>query len=72
MREHAKWAQKKAEAFQAKEAQCHKKIYDKQSKTAGLEDGDTVLLCVTTFKGHYKIQDRWENKGVCCAKAALS
>ena len=29
MREHAKWAQKKAEAFQAKEAQCHKKNYDK-------------------------------------------
>ena len=29
MREHAEWAQKKAEAFQGKEAQCHKKNYDK-------------------------------------------
>ena len=29
MREHVKWAQKKAEAFEAKEVQCHKKSYDK-------------------------------------------
>ena len=29
MRECSKWAQKKAEAFQAKEAKCHKKNYDK-------------------------------------------
>ena len=29
MRECANWAQKKAEAFQTKEAQCHKKNYDK-------------------------------------------
>ena len=29
MREQAKWAQKKAGTFQAKEAQCHKKKYDK-------------------------------------------
>ena len=27
-----------------------------------LEVGDTVLVCVTTFKGHHKIQDRWENR----------
>ena len=29
MRECAKWAQKKAEVFQAKETQCHKRNYDK-------------------------------------------
>ena len=58
----AKWAQKKAEAFQAKEAQCHKKHYDKQNTAAALEVGDMVLVHVTTFKGCHKIQDRWENR----------
>ena len=61
MRECAKWAQKKAEAFQVKEAQCHKRNYDKRSKAVALEVGDTVLVCVTAFNGHHKIQDRWEN-----------
>ena len=27
-----------------------------------MEVRDTVLVCVTTFKGHHKIQDRWENR----------
>ena len=27
-----------------------------------LEVGDTVLVCLTTFKGHHKTQDRWENR----------
>ena len=27
-----------------------------------LEVGDMVLVCVTPFKGHHKIQDRWENR----------
>ena len=27
-----------------------------------LEVGDMVLVDVTVFKGHYKIQDRWENR----------
>ena len=27
-----------------------------------LEVGDTVLVHVTTFKGHHKMQDRWENR----------
>ena len=62
MQEHTKWVQKKAEAIQAKEAQCHKRNYDKWSKAAALEAGDTVLVCVTTFKGHHKIQDQWENR----------
>ena len=62
IREHAKWAHKKAEAFQAKEAQCHKKNYDKQSREVALAVGDTVLVCVTVFKGCHKIQDTWENR----------
>ena len=60
MREHAKWAQKKPEAFQAKAAKCHKCNYD--SRAAALEVGDTVLVHVTAFKGCHKIQDRWENR----------
>ena len=61
MREHAKWAQKKPEAFQAKEAQCHKN-YDKWSKAVALEVGDMVLVCVTAFKVHHKIQNGWGNR----------
>ena len=37
IRECTKWACKEAEAFQAKEAQCYKKNYDKQSRTVALE-----------------------------------
>ena len=62
LREWTKWAHKKAEAFQAKEAQRHKCNYDRKSRAAALEVGDTVLVHVTTFKGHHKMQDRWENR----------
>ena len=62
LREWTKWAHKKAEAFQAKEAQRHKHNYDRKSRAAALEVGDSVLVCVTTFKGHHKMQDRWENR----------
>ena len=50
-----KWPHKKAEAFQAKEAQKHKQNYNKRSRATALEVGDTVLVCVTTFKGHHKM-----------------
>ena len=62
MSKHAKWAPKKAEAFQAKEAEHHKCNYDKCSRAVSLGVGDMVLVCVTAFKGHHKIQDRWENR----------
>ena len=62
MREHTKWAWKKAKTFQAKEAKSHKCNYDKCSRAVALEVGDMVLVHVTTFKGHHKIQDRWENR----------
>ena len=62
IRECTKWAQKKAEAFQAKEAQCHKRNHDKRSKAVALEVGDMVLVHVTAFKGHHKTQARWENR----------
>ena len=53
---------KETEAFQAKEAQRHKCNYYKRGRAAALKVRDTVLVCVTTFKGHHKIQDRWENR----------
>ena len=62
LRERVQWAYKKAESFQAKEAWHHKLNYDKHSRAADPEVGDTVLVCVTAFKGHHKIQDQWENK----------
>ena len=62
LRECTKWAHEKTEAFQAKEAQRHKCNYDKRSRAVALEVGDTILVCVTTFKGHHKIQDRGENR----------
>ena len=62
LRECTKWAHEKAEAFQAKEAQRHKWNYDKRSRTAALEVRDMVLVHVTAFKGHHKMQNRWENR----------
>ena len=57
-----KWAHEKAEDFQAKEAQRHKWNYDKRSRAVALEVRDTVLVYVTAFKGHHKMQDRQENR----------
>ena len=57
MQEHVTWAHKKAELFQVKEAQCHKLNYDKRSKAAGLDVGELVLVHLTVFKGHHKIQN---------------
>ena len=62
LRECTKWAHKKAEAFQAKEAQRHKCNYDRKSRAAALEVMDMVLVHVTTLKGCHKMQDRWENR----------
>ena len=62
LRECTKWAHEKAEAFQAKEAQRHKQNYNKRSRAAALEGRDMLLVCVTTFKGCHKMQDRWENR----------
>ena len=57
LRECVQWAHNKAKSFLAKEAQCHKINYDDCSRAAALEVGDTVLVHVTAFKGHHKIQD---------------
>ena len=57
LRECVQWAHKKTESFQAKEAWHHKLSYNKHSRGAALEVWDTVLVCVTVFKGHHEIQD---------------
>ena len=62
LRECIKWAQEKAEAFQAKEAQRYKWNYDKRIRDVALEVGEMVLVHDTTFKGCHKMQDRWENR----------
>ena len=62
IRECVMWAQRKAEAFQAKEAQRHKCNYDKRGRPAALEVRDTVLVHVTALKGQHKMQERWENR----------
>ena len=61
LRDRNKWAHKKAEAFQAKEAEWHKGHFDKKGKAVALEVGDTVLVHVTAFKGQHKMQNRSEN-----------
>ena len=58
LREWVKWVHNKS--FQAKEVQCHKLNYDKQSRAVALEVGDMVLVHVTAFKGCHKIQKQWE------------
>ena len=62
MREFANGLTGKAKAFQAKEAHRHKHNYNSRSNAVALAVRDTVLVCVTAFKGHHKIQDRWENR----------
>ena len=62
LRNRNKWAHEKAEAFQAKEGERHKRNFDKKGKAVALEVGDTVLVRITTFKGRHKMQNRWENR----------
>ena len=51
LRECIRWAHRKANIFQQKEARHHKYNYYKWSRAVSLRMGDTVLVCVTTFKG---------------------
>ena len=62
LRDHIRLAHRKADLFQQKEVQCHKCYYDKHSKAVSLRMGDMDLVCVTAFKGRYKIQRRLENR----------
>ena len=62
LRECIRWAHRKADQFQQKEAWHHKQNYDRHSRAVPLREGDTVLVCVTTLKSRHKIQNQWENR----------
>ena len=62
LREHIRWAHRKADQFQQKEAWWQKQNYDRCSRAVALREGYTVLVHVTTLKGRHKIQNQWENR----------
>ena len=71
LRDCIRWAHRKANLFQQKEAWYHKQNYDKCNKAVSLRMGDTVLVHITTFKCRHKIQSRWGEQSVCGGMAAL-
>ena len=56
-----KCAYKQAQAHANKEADRHKRIYDRKCRAVQLHPGDLVLVKVVAFKGRHKIQNRWES-----------
>ena len=48
--------------LQWKEVECHRQNYNQHNNAMSLRIGDTVLVCVTTFRGSHKIQSRWVNR----------
>ena len=69
--DHIRWAHKKANLFQQKEAQCHKQNYDQHSKAVSLKMGDMVLVYVTHLQGQAQNSEQMGDQGVCCGTAAL-
>ena len=57
-----KWAYKKANEINLKEAARHKKYYDCKFKCMKLVPGDTVLVRIKAFRVDRKIADKWEQK----------
>ena len=53
---------RKLRPFRPKKHKGTKCNYDERGRAAALEVEDMVLVCETAFKGHHKIQDRWENR----------
>ena len=53
---------KKQRPFRQKRPKGISTTIIEKSRAVALEVGDMVLVCVTTFKGHHKMQDRWENR----------
>ena len=62
MIEMMKWACKKANEVNLKEAVSHKKYYDCKFKCMTLVPGDTVLLRIKAFRVDRKIADKWEQQ----------
>ena len=57
-----KWAYKKGNKVNLKEATRHKKYYDHKFKCMKLVPGDTVLVRVKSFGVDRKITDKWEQQ----------
>ena len=57
-----KWAYKKANEVNLKEAARHKKYYDCKFKCMKLVPGDTVLVRIKAFGVDRKITDKWEQQ----------
>ena len=57
-----KWAYKKANEVNLKEAARHKKYYDRKFKCMKLVPGDTVLVRIKAFGVDRKITDKWEQQ----------
>ena len=53
---------KKQKPFRQKRPKGISAIMIEKARAVVLEVGDMVLVCVTPFKGHHKMQDRWENR----------
>ena len=62
LREHIRWVHRKANYFQQKEEWHHKQNYARCSRAVALREGNTVVVCVTIFKGRHQIQNWWENR----------
>ena len=57
-----KWAYKKVNEVNLKEAARHKKYYDCKFKCMKLVPGDTVLVRIKAFRADRKIADKWEQQ----------
>ena len=62
LREHVRWANRKANQLHQKVVWYHKKNYIRCSRAVALREGDAVLVHVTTFKGRHRIQNQCENR----------
>ena len=58
LRDCIRWAHRKADLFQQKEAWHHKCNYNKYSKAVSLRMGDMVLVCVTAFNREYVVEQQ--------------
>ena len=57
-----KWAYKKVNEVNIREAAMHKKYYDQMFRCMKLLPGSTVLVRIKAFRVYDKIVDRWEQK----------
>ena len=60
LKQRLNFAYKKAKEMSQKQAQKYKSSYDKKIKWSQLQVNDIVLVKRVTWKGRYKIQNKWE------------